>query len=90
MYCGNEKVGNKSQWYYKQKVYWDKQPTTVDGVLGGYGNTDVLDADYSEHIFKKLKDKMPGAKRAFEVGAGIGRITSRILKDHFEEIDILD
>ena len=27
------------QWYKKQEKYWDDQPTTVEGVLGGYGST---------------------------------------------------
>ena len=85
-----ERIGGKQQWYEKQKTFWDGQPTTIDGVLGGYGNTHVLDADYSEVIFEKFMDQMPGKTRAFEVGAGIGRVTERILKNHFEAIDILD
>lgn len=30
-------VGTKDDWYKGSVKYWNEQPTTVDGVLGGYG-----------------------------------------------------
>ena len=33
---------------------------------------------------------LPGRTRAFEVGAGIGRVSKKLLKENFEKIDILD
>lgn len=46
-----KRIGGKDQWYDKQKTYWDGQPTTIDGVLGGYGKFHHMEADYSVRIF---------------------------------------
>ena len=83
-------VEKRGEWYDKQKKYWDGQPTTIDGVLGGYGKFHNLEADYSVRVFTQFTSFLPSRKRAFEVGAGIGRITKTLLKEVFEEIDILD
>ena len=80
----------KQKWYEKQQIYWDGQATTIDGVLGGYGKLHALEADYSVRKFTEFIDLLPSRKRAFEVGAGIGRIAKTLLKEVFEEIDILD
>ena len=85
-----ERIGSRANWYSKQKTYWDAQPATVDGVLGGYGHLSKMEAIYSLKVFENHVALLPGTKRAFEVGAGIGRISKEILKHAFEEIDILD
>ena len=78
------------KWYKKQVTYWDKQPTTVDGVLGGYGNTSDIELKYSHQFLTKNFRKDKKDSRAFDVGAGIGRITKLLLLDHFQEVDLLD
>lgn len=85
-----ERIGGIDKWYEKQKTYWDGQPTTIDGVLGGYEKYHVMESDYSEVVFNKYKDYLPGKSRAFEVGAGIGRISKTLLVNHFEKIDLND
>ena len=61
-------------------------------MFGGYfyGKLHALEADYSVRIFTQFVAHLPSRKRAFEVGAGIGRISKTLLKEVFEEIDILD
>ena len=59
-------------------------------MLGGYGKYHPLESDYSVRMFTKYTEMLPTKKRAFEVGAGIGRITKTLLQHVFEEIDILD
>jgi len=36
----------------KGEEYWDKQPTKVYGVLGGYGQYHEMEAKYSDTILK--------------------------------------
>ena len=85
-----ERIGGVKQWYDKQKTYWDGQAATVDGVLGGYGHLSKMELAYSVKIFQDFVGHLPGRKRAFDVGAGIGRVTKEILNHVFEEIDLLD
>ena len=80
----------EQKWYKKQVTYWDKQPTTVDGVLGGYGNTSEIELKFFHEFLKKNIKHDKKDSRAFDVGAGIGRITKLLLLDHFKEVDLLD
>lgn len=34
---GMKTIGTKQDWYEGSLNYWNQQPATVDGVLGGYG-----------------------------------------------------
>ena len=87
---GEGRVGNRDNWYSKQKTYWDGQPTTIDGVLNGYEKYHPMESEYSCRIFKDHCGKLPGRTRAFDIGAGIGRVTKTILQVAFDDIDILD
>jgi hypothetical protein len=49
-----------------------------------------MESEYSCRIFKDHTDKLPGRTRAFDIGAGIGRVTKTILQVAFDDIDILD
>ena len=49
-----------------------------------------MESEYSVRIFKEFTQELPGRNRAFDVGAGIGRVTKTILKHAFDDIDILD
>ena len=85
-----ERVGGIKEWYDKQKKYWDEQPTTVDGVLGGYGKHHELEAEYSVKVLTKYTEYLPSRKRAIDIGAGIGRVVKTVLVHVFEEIDLAD
>ena len=59
-------------------------------MLNGYEKYHPMESEYSCRIFKDHTDKLPGRTRAFDIGAGIGRVTKTILQVAFDDIDILD
>ena len=78
------------EWYEKQREYWDNQPVTIDGVLGGYGQYHEMETAHSIKIFQEYTQLLPNRKRAFDVGCGIGRVTKFILSNVFDKVDLLD
>ena len=59
--------------------YWNAQPATINGVLGGYGELDQADIHTSGNVLRRFKGAMVGAKFAIDIGAGIGRISKHLL-----------
>ena len=49
-----------------------------------------MESAYSIKILNDFSKELPGRTRAFDVGAGIGRVTKRFLRLYFKDIDILD
>ncbi|ODV90436.1 hypothetical protein CANCADRAFT_2164 [Tortispora caseinolytica NRRL Y-17796] len=76
--------------------YWSNTPATVDGVLGGFGNTNVPRVDIigSKTFLRKHSSKFPGEpsapKYACDIGAGIGRITKNLLIHVADRVDLLE
>ncbi|CEP64720.1 N-terminal protein methyltransferase LALA0_S13e01508g [Lachancea lanzarotensis] len=77
--------------------YWTSIPATVDGVLGGYGETTTvpaMDVVGSNHFLRKLKSRMvleSGYKKiGCDIGAGIGRVTRDMLHKHCEIVDLVE
>ena len=50
-----QRVGNKENWYQGSVEYWDKQPATNDGVLGGYGKIHEAESDTSKIMIEETK-----------------------------------
>ena len=48
----NKKKEKKSKWYKGSVSFWNEQPATIDGVLGGFGKVDPTDIDSSEVVLK--------------------------------------
>lgn len=82
--------GNKESWYQGSVDYWDKQPATIDGVLGGYGSIHNVESDTSRTMINTYKDMLPSLNSALDCGAGIGRITKSVLKPIFENVDLVE
>eukprot|EP01065_Artemidia_motanka_P025975 TRINITY_DN30912_c0_g1_i1.p1 TRINITY_DN30912_c0_g1~~TRINITY_DN30912_c0_g1_i1.p1 ORF type:complete len:256 (+),score=93.44 TRINITY_DN30912_c0_g1_i1:75-842(+) len=84
----------KLEWYSKAVEYWEKQPPTVDGVLGGFGH--LSDPDLRESTafllpFLTAKEGRTDRTRALDCGAGVGRITQGLLlKLGFAKVDLLE
>lgn len=87
------------EWYGKAAEWWldkEKAPSSVDGVLGGYGNLDGVDVKESEVFLGKVRDLLskaghkPGRARALDGGAGIGRVTKHLLSRFFDCIDLVE
>jgi len=70
--------------------YWDNQPATIDGVLGGYQEIDEVDVQTSCEMLEMARGHISSFKSALDCGAGIGRITNSVLKGRFENIDLLE
>jgi protein N-terminal methyltransferase len=83
-------AGNKQTWYKGSVDYWNKQPATVDGVLGGYESIHEVESDTSMAMINNFKNLMPGMNLALDCGAGIGRITKKVLKPLFATVDLVE
>ena len=74
----------------KSVKYWNKQPATIDGVLGGYGKVDQPDIKTSKAVLRRFKAKMVGTDYAVDMGAGIGRISMHLLLKEFKKVDLVE
>lgn len=88
-----ELVEDESQFYCKAKKYWKDVPPTVDGMLGGYGHISSIDINGSKKFLQRFLRDGPhktGNLCALDCGAGIGRITKRLLLPLFKTVDMVD
>lgn len=79
--------------YTHAASYWSRVPATVDGMLGGFGNisnTDIIGSNTFLKGLFSLADNAPGRARCVDCGAGIGRITQKLLQRHFGKIDLVE
>ena len=82
------------KWYTKaEDWYVNNCPTTVDGVLGGFGHLDPLDVAESctflVEMFKLTGHKLREGT-CLDCGAGIGRVTKNLLSKFFKTSDLLE
>ena len=78
-----QRIGTKQDWYSGSVKYWNDQPATVDGVLGGYGVVHPIDSDTSAGMIRDFSDRISGFRTAVDMGAGIGRIAKTTLVPKF-------
>ena len=84
--------------YEKALDYWESTPATIDGVLGGFGNTVVPKVDIvgSQAFIRRLGTLSPNTfpnlpnQAALDVGAGIGRVAQNLLVKYAENVDLLE
>jgi len=93
MWTEQLKEGHDS-WYKRAQDYWDNQEASVNGVLGGYGDTSTADIRESTRFLELLQkgDLCNGNKfeTALDTGAGIGRVTQGLLKHKFRYVDLME
>jgi len=86
-------------WYAKAVAYWDAQPATDDGVLGGHADAvSVSDVEQSEVFLRKVlgADRLEKAVAgkaplvAADCGAGVGRVSKDLLLRFFATVDIIE
>eukprot|EP00126_Sphaerothecum_destruens_P010684 Sdes_comp20791_c0_seq4m17004 len=83
----------KNEWYGDANKYWNKIAPTVEGMLGGYSHISGTDTVGSTKFLSEfLKGSQPRMKsrRALDCGAGIGRVTKRLLLPLFDEVDLVE
>lgn len=86
-----------------QLDYWTSQTADVNGMLGGYPQVSRIDLQGSKNFISKIRrlsritsastlstTKVTKVPRAVDVGAGIGRITSGLLLNIAETVDIVE
>ena len=78
------------QWYSGGVEYWNKQPATIDGVLGGFEQVHEIDSEISQQMIEMFKDRISGFTNAIDCGAGMGRITKTTLLKRFKHVDLLE
>ncbi|XP_007441151.1 N-terminal Xaa-Pro-Lys N-methyltransferase 1 [Python bivittatus] len=86
-------VEDELEFYSKAEKYWKDVPPTVDGMLGGYGHISSIDISSSrKFLLRFLRDgpNRTGTALALDCGAGIGRITKRLLLPLFKAVDMVD
>ena len=86
-------------WYAKAVQYWDAQPATDDGVLGGHADA-VAGADVAQSEAFLLKVVGPArleaaaagklALAAADCGAGVGRVSKDLLLRFFAHVDLVE
>ncbi|MEJ1271721.1 N-terminal Xaa-Pro-Lys N-methyltransferase 1 [Cricetulus griseus] len=89
----SEVIEDEKQFYSKAKIYWKQIPPTVDGMLGGYGHISNIDLNSSRKFLQRFLREGPnktGTSCALDCGAGIGRITKRLLLPLFRVVDMVD
>ncbi|KAM8744227.1 N-terminal Xaa-Pro-Lys N-methyltransferase 1 [Acanthopagrus schlegelii] len=86
-------AGNETTFYSNAEDYWKEVPPTVDGMLGGYGSISSIDINGSKAFLQKFLGEgegKTGTSCALDCGAGIGRITKRLLLPLFNTVDLVD
>ncbi|KAF6126134.1 N-terminal Xaa-Pro-Lys N-methyltransferase 1 [Phyllostomus discolor] len=89
----SEVIEDEKQFYSKAELYWKEVPPTVDGMLGGYGHISSIDLGSSRKFLQRFLREGPnktGTSCALDCGAGIGRITKRLLLPLFRVVDMVD
>jgi len=84
---------NETSFYSNAEDYWKEVAPTVDGMLGGYGSISSIDINGSKAFLQKFLGEGEGKTSpgcALDCGAGIGRITKRLLLPLFKTVDLVD
>ena len=86
----HQPIGTKDDWYAGSVKYWDKQPATNNGVLGGYESVHDIDSKTSNMMILQYKELISGFETAVDFGAGIGRVSEASLMPKFKEVDLVE
>jgi len=84
--------GGRSQWYAKAASHWDEQEASLNGVLGGYPETNGPDLRESRRFLNLLRrlPAPPSFGTVLDCGAGIGRVTRGLLLQCFQRVDLVE
>nr|XP_057913556.1 N-terminal Xaa-Pro-Lys N-methyltransferase 1 isoform X1 [Doryrhamphus excisus]XP_057913557.1 N-terminal Xaa-Pro-Lys N-methyltransferase 1 isoform X1 [Doryrhamphus excisus] len=86
-------ISGEPGFYSNAEGYWKEVPPTVDGMLGGYGSISSIDINGSKAFLRKFLGEGEGKTNpgcALDCGAGIGRISKRLLLPLFKTVDLVD
>lgn len=82
----------RSKWYAKAESHWEAQEASLNGVLGGYPETNAPDLRESRRFLNLIKKapSSPQFGRVIDCGAGIGRVSCGLLQQLFQTVDIVE
>ena len=85
-------AAKKRKWYDVGAEYWQTQPATYDGVLGGFGRLSPVDIRDSRLFLSSLPHlSLPNPQlAAIDCGAGVGRIAADLLCPLFGRVDLVE
>jgi len=85
------------RWYDDAISYWKGVDASLDGVLGGFGSVSDADTRESRNFLQDVlgrqlvRAREAGERtKAIDCGAGIGRVTEKLLIELFDEVDLLE
>ncbi|KCV67224.1 hypothetical protein H696_06356, partial [Fonticula alba] len=82
---------DESNWYKRSNDYWDAVEPTVDGMLGGFAVLCPEDSRTSLEFLKTMTDRgLINTKLVLDCGAGIGRVSDKVLLKVFDQSDLLE
>ena len=81
------------EFYNKANSYWSEIPATVDGMLGGFSHLSDNDVSESRDTIIEFFEG-PTARLspdiALDCGAGIGRVSKRLLLQIFKQVELVE
>ena len=81
----------KTDWYSKTKEFWANSETSIAGVLGGEDQVHSIDVKTSCELLEGLiQTGKVTPNKVIDCGAGIGRVTSSVLRNYFKECDLME
>lgn len=82
----------KESFYTEAKKYWSRIEPTVDGMLGGFERLNAADVRGSRDYLHSMFRIKPSPRRrvALDCGAGIGRVTKRVLMPEYDRVDAVE
>lgn len=88
--CNGE--NGRASWYKKATDHWLEQDASINGVLGGFPETNGPDLRESGRFLDLLFQSPagPGKATALDLGAGIGRVSESVLVSRFERVDLVE
>ena len=82
-----------TEFYSKANSYWSEIPATVDGMLGGFSHLSDNDVSESRDTILEFFEG-PTARVspdiALDCGAGIGRVSKRLLLQIFKQVELVE
>lgn len=86
-------MASRPKLYQDALAYWSDVDANVNGMLGGYAHISNTDINGSAKFIRKYirgDNARTTSHRALDCGAGIGRITKRLLTPLFDSVDMVD
>lgn len=77
--------------YEKAREYWENLDSTIENMLGGFPEVNDIDVRVSKDLIEDLiNSKKLKTNTVIDCGAGIGRVSDKVLQHYFNECDMVE